>query len=175
MTINQHKAVIQSVQAVLGEGFKAGVDIKTYITEGQREKVEQTVTLLFISGEAEMSDEAKTKYFPGGQANAKELKRYVNGLVTNWFNKSKELNGNVKYEAKNPGSRAGSGDEQVKEMKNLQKVLEAAGNTEGAAKVAQAITSRLELLKAESSAKSLPKVDVSKLPEHLRALIEEEV
>ncbi len=108
-------------------------------------------------------------------ADSKELKRYVSGLVTNWHNKDKALNAGAKYETKNPGSRAGSQDEQIKEMKNLQKVLEAAGNTEGAQKVAQAITARLELLKAESTAKSLPKVDISKLPEHLRSLIEEEV
>jgi hypothetical protein len=115
-----------------------------------------------------MSDEAKTKY-----SDAKSLKEYTAGLVTNWWNKSKELNGGVKYEAKNPGARAGAQDEQVKEMKNLKARLEAVGNVEGALKVAEAINQRIAELKAETSAKKLPEVDVSKIPEHLRGLLDD--
>ena len=162
---NQHQAVVSAAKEVLGTRFQAGVDIKSYVTKEERTKVIELVVAGFMAGEVEMSDEARVKY-----SDAKSLTGYTNGLVTNWFNKSKELNGGVKYEAKNPGARAGSNDEQIQEMKLLQKKLEAAGNVEGAAKVAAAITRQLEELRATKANAKLREVDVSKLPEELRDL-----
>ena len=163
---NQHQAVVSAAKEVLGTRFQSGVDIKSYVTKEERTKVIALVVAGFMAGEVEMSDEARVKY-----SDAKSLTGYTNGLVTNWFNKSKELNGGVKYEAKNPGARAGSNDEQIQEMKLLQKKLEAAGNVEGAAKVAAAIVGRLEELKATKASAALREVDASKLPEELRDLI----
>lgn len=176
MATNQRQAVFMATLAVLSSAnveFVPGTTvIHDVMTKELKNQIVDSVCSMFLKGEVTFkeseSNDAKL-------ADPKELKKYVSGLVTNWHNKDKALNAGAKYETKNPGSRAGSQDEQIKEMKNLQKVLEAAGNTEGAAQVAQAITARLELLKAESTAKSLPKVDISKLPEHLRSLIEEEV
>ena len=162
---NQHQAVVSAAKEVLGTRFQAGVDIKSYVTKEERAKVIELVVAGFMAGEVEMSDEARVKY-----SDAKSLTGYTNGLVTNWFNKSKELNGGVKYEAKNPGARAGSNDAQIQEMKLLQQKLEAAGNVEGAAKVAAAIVGRLEELKATKANAKLREVDVSKLPEELRDL-----
>ena len=48
-----------------------------------------------------------------------ELKAYVSGLQSNWLRKDKRLNGNVQYIAKNPGSRTGSSDPQIKAMRLL--------------------------------------------------------
>jgi hypothetical protein len=47
------------------------------------------------------------------------LKAYVSGLQSNWLRKDKRLNGNVQYVAKNPGSRTGSTDPQIKAMRLL--------------------------------------------------------
>jgi hypothetical protein len=47
------------------------------------------------------------------------LKAYVSGLQSNWLRKDKRLNGGTQYVAKNPGSRAGSTDPQVKAMRLL--------------------------------------------------------
>lgn len=163
---NQHQGVVAATIAVMGDRFQKGVDIKSYITETEHDKVIETVAAGFLAGEIEMSDEARVKYH-----DLKSITGYTKGLVSNWFNKSKELNGGTKYEAKNPGSRAGSSDEQIKEMRVLKQKLEAAGNTEGAAKVAAAITSRLEELKATKAAKSAREVDVTKIPEELRELV----
>ena len=52
-----------------------------------------------------------------------ELKSYVSGLISNWVRKDKRLNGGVVYMAKNPGSRAGSGDPQLKAMRALLSTL----------------------------------------------------
>ena len=40
-------------------------------------------------------------------------------MLSNWLRKDKRLNGNVQYVAKNPGSRAGSTDPQIKAMRVL--------------------------------------------------------
>jgi hypothetical protein len=48
-----------------------------------------------------------------------ELKNYVSGLISNWLRKDQRLNGGGKYVAKNPGSRAGSGDASIQAMKML--------------------------------------------------------
>ena len=53
----------------------------------------------------------------------KLMKSYVSGLVNNWIRKYKPFNQGVKYEIKNPGSRKGSGDEQVREMRKLLKTI----------------------------------------------------
>lgn len=165
--MSQHEAVIAATKLVLGSRFEAGMDVKEIASKVDKDCVCHEVVKMFQSGEASMTDEAKTKY-----SDVKGLATYTAGLVTNWWNKSKELNGGVKYEAKNPGARAGAQDEQVKEMKNLKARLEAVGNLEGAAKVAEAITARIAELKAETSSKKLPEVDLSKIPEHLRDLID---
>jgi hypothetical protein len=51
------------------------------------------------------------------------LKSYVSGLVSNWLRKDKRLNGGTQYVAKNPGSRAGSSDPQLKAMRALLSTL----------------------------------------------------
>jgi hypothetical protein len=167
--MNQHEAVIAATKEILGSRFEAGMDVKDIASKDDKQAVVAVVVRMFQAGTASMSDEAKTKY-----SDAKALTGYTAGLVTNWWNKSKTLNGGEKYEAKNPGARAGSNDEQIKELKNLKAHLEAVGNVEGVAKVAEAITQRIAELRAESSAKKLPEVDMTKIPEHLRGLIGED-
>jgi hypothetical protein len=58
------------------------------------------------SNQAKLDDDAK-------------LRSYCSGLQSNWLRKDKRLNGGIKYEPKNPGSRTGSTDPQVKAMRNL--------------------------------------------------------
>jgi ABC-type lipoprotein release transport system permease subunit len=172
--VSQREAVFVATIAALsqsGINFVVGESvIHDVMTKEIRSNVVDRVCTMFQAGEVAFKD---TDSNSNKLADAKELRKYVNGLVTNWHNKDKALNAGAKYETKNPGSRVGAQDEQIKEMKNLQKHLEAAGNTEGALKVAEAITARLEELRVLSSTKRLPTVDTSKLPEELRALIEE--
>ena len=48
-----------------------------------------------------------------------DLQGYISGLISNWLRKDERLNGGVKYAAKNPGSRAGSTDPQLKALRTL--------------------------------------------------------
>jgi hypothetical protein len=85
-------------------------------------------------------------------------------LVSNWQRKDTRLNGGDKYETKNPGSRTGSQDEQVKAMRNLLKT-----QTDPAikAQIQKAIEERLAEIKPESKVE----INVEALPEHFRHLV----
>jgi hypothetical protein len=165
-TLNQHQAVISATKFTLGESFQAGADIKTYVTKDQRSAIIDLVCSMMNEGEAELSPEARSKF-----DTAQKLRTYVNGLVTNWFNKSKELNGGMKYEAKNPGSRIGSGDATLKALKALKANLE--GNESTPAdliiKVEGKIAERINELKVVT--KKTIEFNAEDLPSDIRELV----
>ena len=98
--------------------------------------------------------------------NDTELNKYCNGLISNWVKKDKRLNGNVKYSIKNPGSRAGQGDEQVKELRKLLKQVTSADAKE---QVQAALDARVAEVKAERTPSLVINTDA--LPEHLQHLV----
>ena len=107
--MNQRTAVYAAVVSVMGEiGTRRILDC---ITEAQLEQVEALVVKSFLDGQVELKEK------PG--RDAAWVKKYVPGLVNNWLRKDTKLNGDVKYTAKHPGSRTGSGDEALKAMKAL--------------------------------------------------------
>jgi len=109
--MKQNEAVFQAVCAVLDRStFSSAVQL----TKEQRNTVIEMVTQGIVSGVVDFSDEAKAKY----DTEAK-IKSYTTGMVSNHLRKDKRLNGNVEYEIKNPGSRAGSGDGTLKALKAL--------------------------------------------------------
>jgi hypothetical protein len=93
-----------------------------------------------------------------------ELKTYVSGLQSNWLRKDKRLNGNVSYIAKNPGSRAGSGDPQLKAMRALLSTLT---DPNEKAEVQSYIDARVSEINASKTKKVT--IDISMLPADLQA------
>jgi hypothetical protein len=93
-----------------------------------------------------------------------DLKGYVSGLQSNWLRKDKRLNGGIQYVAKNPGSRAGSGDPSLKAMRTLMSTLTTDSDK---AEVQAHIDTRLSEIQA-SKAKSVT-IDYSVLPADLAA------
>lgn len=168
----QHEAVIVATKNVLGDAFQEGVDVKTYITKEQRAAVIDQVVAMFNEGAADLSEKATAKF-----DSASKLRNYTCGLVTNWFNRSRELNGGVKHEAKNPGSRQGSSDPQLKQLRQLREVTVASGNTVAIAKVDAAIEARTAEIESEREANrakaKISKIDINLLPEDLRDLLAE--
>jgi len=92
----------------------------------------------------------------------KGLKSYVSGLQSNWLRKDKRLNGGIKYEAKNPGSRTGMGDASIKAMKAL---LSTVSDPTGRAEIQGCIDARI----AEIAPTKVVTISVDDLPEALRA------
>lgn len=152
---NQKEAVFNAINGVLtdaGISAEPGQDFGTLITKELRAQVIAVICEGFRAGKISIQKE----YDNAG------LKAYTSGLVSNWLRKDKRLNGNVKYVAKNPGSRAGSGDESLKAMRTLLKTL--TPGTEDHSEVQSHIDARL----AELNVAKAPTIDYSKLPEALQ-------
>jgi len=153
--MTQGELVYLAVLSVFGNDGKLDgpVPSTTQWTKDQTEKVHERILLGFLNGEVQKNS--------GGNDEI-SLKKYIPGLTNNWVRKDKRMNGGVTYAPKNPGSRTGSGDEQ---LKNLKVLLSVVTDPEAKLAVQAEIDKRLEELK--------PKVqlDISKLPEHLRAFV----
>jgi hypothetical protein len=153
---NQKEGVYDVVMSVVGS-FEGACSP----TKEQRGRIIGLVTEQLMNDEIQMSAEAKDKY-----TTVELMKGYVNGLVSNWLRKDTRLNGGTKYEAKNPGSRTGSGDEVLKNLKNLRATLADASHIQA---VDEEIEKRVNEL-AQVKAKTVT-IDISKIPEELRHLI----
>jgi hypothetical protein len=103
--MNQKEAVYQAMVNVCGEQDEAYAP-----TKEERAQVNNILFEGFQQGNIS---------FDGALPESSKLKAYVSGLQSNWLRKDPRLNGNTKYVAKNPGSRAGSTDTQVKAMRIL--------------------------------------------------------
>jgi hypothetical protein len=158
--MKQAQAVVNATLEVLGNSFDHSQPILSYITKAQIEQVVDQVTQDILAGEVEFG--AKDKYDTDAKVRA-----YTKGMVNNWHRKSLQLNP-TKYEAKNPGSRAGSSDPMVREMKKLKAQLEAAGDTDTAQEVQAQIDARIAEVKPS---KPTPTINESVLPESLRHLV----
>jgi len=156
--LNQKSAVFNAVCAVTGlESF----DLTVELSKEDRAQVIEIVATGFSNHEVELSEGARLKY-----NTESKLKTYCNGLVSNWLRKDKRLNGNVQHTIKNPGSRAGSGDAVIRELKKFKSTLTevdqiAACDTE--------IEKRMLTIKAEK-AKDV-EIDMSLIPQDLQDLL----
>ena len=132
----------------------------TTLTKDQRSQALQGIYELLKNDEVTISAEKIDK-----MTEDKHYKDYASNIFNNWLRKDTRLNGGVTYQAKNPGSRAGAGDEQVKELKKLLSTL---SNPDQQAQVQAAITSRLQELKIKNT--KAPEIDFSLIPEfaHLK-------
>lgn len=160
--MKQAQSVLNATLEVLGDSFDHSQPLLSYITKAQIELVVDAVTQSILSGETDFSPEAKAKYDTDAKVRA-----YTKGMVNNWHRKSLSLNP-TKYEAKNPGSRAGSSDPMVREMKKLKAQLEAAGDFDTAQEVETQIQARIQEVKPT---KAQPTINESVLPESLRHLV----
>lgn len=157
MSLSQKESVYQAVVYVLGtiEGNSVS------LTKEQRSEVIELVTESIMNNETDFSAEAKAKH-----DTREKVKTYVNGMVSNWLRKDTRLNGGSKYETKNPGSRAGQGDEQLRNLKALMSMLTDADQK---AAVQAEIDKRIAELQA-AKAKTVT-INVDAIPEALRHLI----
>lgn len=148
--MSQKEAVFSAVTNVCGEQEGAYTPSKD-----ERASVNQILFEGFKSGSIE---------FAGELPEDSKLKGYVSGLQSNWLRKDKRLNGGTQYVAKNPGSRAGSTDPQIKAMRVLLSTQE---DPTKRAEIESFIARRLAEIKP---AKTVT-IDVDALPEALRHMV----
>jgi hypothetical protein len=147
--MNQKEAVYNAVCSVTGH---KGEGICTP-TKEQRAQVNAILFEGFRAGKITIDREFSDS----------DLKGYVSGLQSNWLRKDVRLNGGVKYAAKNPGSRAGSTDP---ELKALRALIMTVSTPEDKAEVQSYIDARTARIAATKQAKT---VDFSALPADLAA------
>jgi hypothetical protein len=145
----QKEAVYQAVVNVTGFNGEGACQP----SREQRATVNMILFEGFRNGEIELDREYDDS----------ELKAYVSGLQSNWLRKDKRLNGGVMYAPKNPGSRVGGGDAQLKALRTLQKM-----QTDPAKilEIQTFIDKRLAEIKPAATTVS---VNVEDLPEELRS------
>lgn len=156
--LNQKNGVFAAVCSVTEcESWDSAVEL----TKEQRDSVISIVTQGLIDGNIEMSDKARVKY-----DTEEKMKKYTPGLVSNHLRKDLRLNGDIPHEPKNPGSRAGSGDVVIKELKKFQSTFT---DPEQIESVQVEIDKRLAVLKSEKM-KDV-EIDMSLIPDDLKELL----
>ena len=158
--MKQREAVYQATHGVLNEqgiAFEDHSDINSVMTPELRKQIIAVVTEGIEAGNVDFSEAAHAKY-PDTPAKRK----YVSGLVSNWFRKDKRFNGNTTYTPANPGSRTGSSDPEIKNLKLLLKSGRL--NDDQAAKVQSRIDEKTAELRA---AKNTVEVDMTAIPSEL--------
>ena len=148
--MNQKEAVFQAVTNVMGTVEGGAYEP----SKEQRAQVNSILFEGFRAGTIELSKEIDDA----------GLKAYCSGLQSNWLRKDKRLNGGVNYVPANPGSRAGSGDSQLKALRGLMTTV---STDEDKAEIQKHIDARLAEVGA-AKAKTVT-IDYSALPESIRA------
>lgn len=165
-TQSQREAVYNAIHSVLADHeitFEDGGNVDEVLTKDMKASVQAILCEGFKSGAIEFE---KTPSNQEKLASDSKLKSYVSGLVSNWIRKDKRFNGGVTYVAKNPGSRAGSGDETLKTMRALMKKF---AGTDKATEIQKHIDARVaELAAAKTKEVTLTEEQISKLDPELR-------
>ena len=151
--MKQRTAVYNAVINVMGE--REG---KYEPSDNERADIIMIVAEGLAQGTVDFSDEARAKY-----DSPAKIKSYTSGLVSNWLRKDTRLNGGTKYVPKNPGSRVGQGDPQLKALRQLSKTITDESKLE-------LLNAKIEERKAEIAAEKAKKieVDLNALPQDLR-------
>jgi hypothetical protein len=157
---SQKEAVFSAVSSVLSEAGISVIEGEGYSSQLNRELRAQVTNILvegFNSGSITLDKSFTTEA---------ELRTYCSGLTSNWLRKDERLNGGVKYEAKNPGSRVGSSDASLKAMRAL---LGTKTDPSEKAEIQTFIDARVIEIKA--SRKPAKPIDVAALPAELRSMV----
>jgi len=156
---SQKEAVFTAVQSVLSEADVVVSEGENYAPHLNREFRAQ-ITSILVEG-FKNGTIALDKEFPSES----DLRTYCSGLTSNWLRKDTRLNGGMKYVAKNPGSRVGSSDAQLKAMRTL---LSTQTDPAKQAEIQGFIDTRISAIKV--SRKPTKTINVDDLPEELKHL-----
>lgn len=129
---------------------------KDILTKDDITQVVNFVTAGMISGDIGMTDKSKAKF----EDDPKALRRYAVGLVNDRLRKAKALNGNTKYEYKNPGKLTNSRDPELKALTQTLEIIPEEHKAE--------VMKEIERRKAELNVPKKVEINYDDLPEALR-------
>ena len=162
MAKTQKEAVYVATRSVLSDNgivFEDKQDIKDVMTTDMRKSIISIVVEGLKSGEVALKEGYDMSKVEG----------YTNGMVSNWFRKDKRFNGGTKHVVLNPGSRAGSTNPQIKEMRKLLKTVEPGS---AAARQVETVLAAA-IIEHKAASQKQVKIDVDALPAELRDLVKE--
>lgn len=159
--LSQKESVFQAVTSIV-DCTQDGVVVE--LTKEQRATVISLVTQSIMQNETELKANARAKYVTEA-----DVKGYVSGMVSNWLRKDTRLNGGNKYEIKNPGSRAGQGDELLSNLKSYRATFTDPVHIAAVDKEIEARKAQLAITKP-TAAKKLKAINFDILPESLQSL-----
>ena len=161
MSFTQKESCYAAVKSFLEEkGIPHDDGQEVVLDKDDRKTGMEMIAVAAMNGEMQFKDNSRVKY-----DTIEKMRTYVNGLLSNWLRKDTRLNGGNKYATKNPGSRAGQGDEVIKNLKALKTTLTEA---EHIAAVDAEIQKRFEEIRSAKTKQV--QIDVTKLPESVRNL-----
>ncbi len=156
--INQKQAVTNAIMSLFPKFVLGGeIILKSLLTPEFKKQARALLFEGFRAGEVTFAASQEKL------DNDAYLNKYVSGLLDNWVRKNPEFNNGNKYVTQNPGSRAGSQDESIREMRKL---LKTTNEEEVIAEIQTAIQDRLAIIKPNA----VIAINVEALPEHLRHL-----
>jgi hypothetical protein len=164
MSTTQRQAVYQAVKSVLTEAgieFYDGIDAKSVMSKEHRAQVNAILCVGFMTSQIDFKQTEANK---AKLASESLLKEYVSGLQSNWLAKDDRLNGGVDHQIKNPGSRTGGSDEQLKALRALHSTLT---NATDRAEIQTMIDARMAALTVTKTKQV--EINYDALPESLRA------
>lgn len=156
---SQKEAVYSTVKSICAEHnvqHEDGQKLEGF-TKEMREQAISVLTTGFENGEIELKSQQEN------------MKSYVGGLLSNWLRKDKRLNGNVKYQAANPGSRTGQSDPTVKNLRLLLSTVPE--GSEAYEAIEAKIATRVAEIKAEKAKSKAKDIDMSAIPDDIKALL----
>jgi hypothetical protein len=166
MKVSQREAVYSAITSTFTENqvdFEDGQNVSEVLTDDMRASVHQILCEGFKRGDVAFEDTPSNRE---KLASDSKLNSYVSGLISNWVRKDTRFNGNTKYVAKNPGSRAGQGDSKLKTLRALKKQF--VGTPKESA-IDSHITKRVEEIQAErAKSTELTAEQIAMIPSDLR-------
>jgi hypothetical protein len=163
MSISQKEAVFLATTSLMAEAnieLPEGQGVKSILNKTHKAAVVAIITQGLMDGSVDFSDSAKAKY-----ETKEAVAGYTSGMVDNHWRKDTRINGGAKYEAKNPGLRAGGGDEELKNLRLLKKSF--ADDPTQVELIDVEIERRLGEIKATKT--TTQPVDFDAIPEEVRA------
>lgn len=154
--MNQKEGTYSVVSAVL-KANKKTIDPTTPVVLTSEERAECIAKLSVMFSDSQISCSRTYE--------AKELKTYCGGLLSNWLKKDKRLNGNVDFELQKPGSRADNVTPAIVELRKLRRKVKGTPNE---AKVQSILNEEIAKHKA---ARNKEEIDFDLIPEELQNLV----
>lgn len=145
--MKQSQAVINAIMSVLKLKEIENNFVRVHKDSDERKKIIDILEHGLRNGEIEMTDKSRAKY--GKVKDGKDgFRGYASSLLSHNLKRNLKLNGGVKWTPDNPGSRTGSTDPQIKNLKILLTTPEIAESEERTAMVEAQIEKRTKELAA---------------------------